>query len=46
MAYQAADKSIKNKDRKNQAEKRKSKITGQNNRRLEKNKGYAKTGKR
>lgn len=46
MAYQAADKSIKNKDRKNQTEKRKSKITGQNNRRLEKNKGYAKTGKR
>lgn len=46
MAYQAADKSIKNKDRKNQTEKRKSKITGQNDRRLEKNKGYAKTGKR
>lgn len=46
MAYQAADKSIKNKDRKNQTEKRKNKITGQNNRRLEKNKGYAKTGKR
>lgn len=46
MAYQAADKSIKNKDRKNQTEKGKSKITGQNNRRLEKNKGYAKTGKR